>query len=203
MKKIKYFALLAFVAIAFVSCNKDDDNNNDSSKNSFSYDGKTYKIKAGLIENDGSYGADSSTDFYISLVTTGIKKDSDGDFEPTVNKFSIVSFDLYSSNSNDVKKGTYTFTEEGEEPFDFYGECIFDVKYDNEDSGQYFEVTSGKVTILKNGNPYELKFDLTLENGKKVSGYYKGMLEYQDDSDDYGKPEKVNMVQKHRTLFKH
>lgn len=206
MKNLKHFVILAFVVMAFASCSKDDDNNNNNGnpKNSFTYDGETYKIEYGFIGPSDLQSPDSNR-FIVTLTTSGFTKNADGDLEPTDSEYSLVSFNLHSLISDDIENGSYTITAliGGDVSLENFALCKFNAKSDIDDSGQVISATSGTLAVIKNGNPYELQFEFTLNNGKTVSGYYKGNLEYIENFDEGGKPAKANTVQKHLNLFKH
>jgi hypothetical protein len=43
-----------------------------------------------------------------------------------------------------------------------------------EDEPAYIEITSGKVTVTKNGDQYEFTFNLNTNINATITGYYKG-----------------------------
>ncbi|MBW6499626.1 MAG: hypothetical protein K0B09_14650, partial [Bacteroidales bacterium] len=53
------------------------------------------------------------------------------------------------------------------------------------EKGTYFDtgdITGGTVKVSKSGSNYEITIDCNTSTGKKITGYYKGPLTYEDHS---------------------
>lgn len=190
MKTLKYFALLcAFVC--FTACSSDD-NSSKSAKNHFTYKGKTYELKAGIIEKDGTdWSDDGSMEYYITLATTKINVDSNNEVYPTEYIFSLIDFNLFSKNSNQPKTGSYNYNEEYSIDFTFdNGGVGLDVNWEDDDDMDevYLDITSGNVELHKSGSTYKMDFDFRTNTGEVVKGHYEGNLILYEYEDDYPRP---------------
>src|SRR5690554_1697603 len=126
MKALNYIALLCFL-LGFTACSSDDNSSkNSQSNNQFTYKGKTYELKAGVIEKDGTdWSDDGSMEYYIVLVTSDIIEDSEGEIIPSEQIISMIDFNLFSKNNSKPKTNTYNFDEDNNIDFTFdYSELI-------------------------------------------------------------------------------
>lgn len=191
MKALKYFALLCFL-VCFTACSSDDDSGK-SAQNYFTYEGKTYELKAGLIERDGTdWSDDGSMEYYITLVTSTLSFDADNDAIPTDNIFSIIDFSLFSKNNNQPKTGSYKFNEEYNVDYTFDDAMlVLDINWEEEEdmTGTYLFVTSGDIEIHKTGNSYKMDFEFTTHTNEIIKGHYEGNLIVYDYDEDYARPE--------------
>ncbi|HLS30484.1 MAG TPA: hypothetical protein VK021_06480 [Flavobacteriaceae bacterium] len=212
MKTIKHFALFLFLA-CFVACSSDDDNKSDSGKSgsgSFSYKGKTYDLKSGIIENDGNYWSDdNSTEYYITLITSGLLLDQIGEPIPSENKFSLIDFNLFSQNADKPKPGVYNFNDDDYINFTFEeAEAVINMVYNPEedetigDFEEFVYANSGKIELHQSGNTYEMDFEFTMNNGEKLTGHYKGeLLVYEYDDFDDWRPANKSFFQSLKTFI--
>lgn len=193
MKTLKHLALFLILA-SFVACSSDDDNNTDTGEygvGSFSYKEKTYDFKGGIIENDGTYWSDdNSTEYYITLVTSGLIFDQEGEPVPQDDEISLVDFNIFSEDANKPKPGVYNFSPNNYVNYTFEeAGAIINLIFNpmNDGEGEYDELVyanSGQVELHQSGNTYEMDFEFTMNNGEELTGYYKGQLmvyEYDDD----------------------
>lgn len=177
--------MFCVMAFTLVSCGSDDDNNSDN-ENYMQYGDKRYELKSGTLTNYGAYEEGDAGEFDLVLVTTDATN-IDGEFVPSDSVFSGILFEMYSESTSDLSTGKYNYDEDSEAPMALgYGECVINFNFET-DEGPNYDVTAGQVQILKNGNPYELKFKATLSNGKTLEGHYKGNLEIENDFDLEGK----------------
>lgn len=177
--------MLCVMVFSLVSCGSDDDNNRDN-ENYMQYGDKRYELKAGILTNYGAYEEGDAGEFDLVLVTTDATN-INGDFAPNDSIFSGIVFEMYSNSTSNLSTGKYSYDEDSEAPMALgYGECVIDYNYQT-DAGQDYAVTAGQVDILKNGNPYEVRFKVTLDNGKTLKGHYKGSLEVENDLDIEGR----------------
>jgi hypothetical protein len=175
----KTFTGAVLLGVLLTSCNKDDDNENPT-KNYFKVDDITYEISSGVLEN---YGIDYAGQYEgynldLNLVSKGIQVSEDdyGEMEVT-GSGQIIYFEMFSSNGLSLDNGDYNF--DGISPFPVgtfdYGDYAINWDENDED---WIEISSGKVTVNKTGNEYEITINCTDENGANITGYYKGLLEY-------------------------
>jgi hypothetical protein len=176
----KLLGLIVITASLLNSCKKDDQKS--SSGNYFQYDVAKYSLSQGLLQYygspiDGTYYIDAfllSSDF--TIYSTGTTLDSikgTGD---------AMVFEFYSSQESGIPAGTYTYDSESTETpgtFDFAA-CGAGVNWDSE-VGTVYEVNAGTVTVAKTGTTYDITIDCTATTGKKVTGHYKGTLQYSVD----------------------
>jgi hypothetical protein len=181
---IKLLLLIFVISISVLSCKKDDDNG-PTFKNYLKYDGKYYELKFGYLEYYGAgWGAETSYNFDIYL--SSISEDEMS--LKALPKLNFMYFEMFSSSSTQLVSGTYNFNGESISPFTFdIGE--FGLDYLSNDT--YYEVNGGSVVIGKSGTTYEITIDCTDLAGKKISGYYKGELEYYDWSNFKGSKEEI------------
>lgn len=217
MKKLKYFALCLFLA-CFVACSSDDDKGGDTiggkGSGSFKYNGKTYTLKSGFMDNDGNeWSDDNSTEFYFTFLTTTLNIDpSNQTLSPQDDKFSVVSFNLFSEESAKPKTGSYAFNEYYNIKNTFEeADAIINAKWSTNANGdeyiQEFDeiiyAVSGEIKINKSGSKYDLEFDFTMNNNKNLKGSYKGeLLEGFEDDDDYLRPAEQSFSQKIKSFIK-
>lgn len=182
MKKLNFRILLSLFVIStlFVGCSDDE----DAPKNYITYDGVTKAISAGLLDYYGSAGL-SSYNFDVTLYG-GFKYSQTTGFSGTGN---YIYFELFSSSSTELVSGTYTFdATESMAPNTFdIGELAFGYSIADETADVYKEIISGTAKVQKDGTTYTINIDCTASDGKKITGYYKGSLSYDDLSSDIKK----------------
>jgi len=181
MKKIniKFISIvLAIFSFALLSCDDED----TTKENSFRYDGKTYKIDKGLLENWGLPEAKKEVLAYsldLSLITN----------DYTLNEFTgeITGTGSYlyvwflSTSETQLTPGTYTYNDtDGTAGTFYYGEIGINILFFAEVG--YIEIVAGTIKVKLDGTKYEIDIDCTLSNNKKITGYYKGNLIYIDQS---------------------
>ena len=161
---------LALISVALVSC----DEESTEKENSFKYDGKTYKIANGYLENFGLI--ETSYNLDLILMTSGITYNS-ASGEPS-GEGSYLYFEMFSSSSTQLNPGTYNFDYYTWNAGTFdYAEIGVNVNFATE-AGTYLSIVAGTVKVKLTDTKYEITIDCTLENNKKVTGYYKGTLNY-------------------------
>lgn len=191
MKKLLRLSVFALAAMfVFSSCNKDDDDNgngngngnggNNNSSGELNYDGKTYSLKSGLIEDYGFDGTHINWDF--SMVNTEYKQITDSFdtyYEPdTIGLNVFVYFELFSSDTNSFQPGTFNYAMGSNNDYFEYAEFYLDVNSDGMIDywgSEVFEVTGGSVTVTRNSaTNYKVDFDVDFSNGKSATGSYSG-----------------------------
>ncbi|MGO1752189.1 MAG: hypothetical protein ACTHYV_06830 [Psychroflexus sp.] len=180
MKKLNTIVLLLFIGTFFMSCSSDDDAGSVT-ENYFEVDGTRYEFKDGMIINFRTYAGNSNFD--ISLTTSDIQL-IEGEPMPQDDVISGVYFEIFTVESNKIPTGTYTYAlgDENAGTFSDYSELVINGSYSNNDAELVTPFNSGMIEVLQNGPVYELNFDVTTIEGKKVTGYFKGNLYEIDDS---------------------
>ena len=173
MKKLWFLSVIGTLAIAlilFSSCSNDGDGGGGEGTGSFTYDGTTYTITNGYIDDWSILG---EPDFDITLATAGLDAwewTGTGDY---------VYLDLVAPSSIG-QAGTYDWAATG--GFELF-DCGIGLNWvASSDTGTWingdFGLASGAdyVTISKSGSTYTIDFSITLDDGKVVTGNYTGTL---------------------------
>ncbi len=177
--------MAAFVMPLFFAACSDDD---DDKKNHFKYDGNTYEMTSGVILDWGySWGDGYMFDLY--LFSEGIQYNGIWDITGTGDG---IFFEFYSPNENELAAGTYNYDAEDEgDPFTFsWSDFVLDFDIENE-TGTEIDITGGSVEVKKSGSTYTITIDVVAEDGKPVTGYFKGTIPVEDMSDIDWKSEPV------------
>lgn len=198
MKNLKLLILLVSISLVSFSCGSDDDGDGGSTSGSgvLVYGDTEYQLKSGVIEDYGEY-SNGVYNFDISLVDSGLRV-VDGETVPTNDTFSGVYFELFTSNSQDLVEGVYTFGNGIGAGTYGSAEVIIDAAF--EDDYDAFDINSGTFTVLDDGSSYEFEFEGTVSNGTSFSGYYTGSLVSVDSSSDLGRSATSNAT-KTKALF--
>lgn len=183
MKKINLKLIsivLAIFSIALLSCDEEE----TAKENSFKYDGKTYKISKGLIENWGApeiyKGAKSVYEVDLTFITKEFSlNETDGNISGTG---SYIFLGFISSSDTQLPSGTYTFDDDdtGTPGTFYYGEVGINLIFFAEEG--YKVIDNGIIKIELDGNKYEITIDCIDKDYKKLSGYYKGELVFIDQT---------------------
>ena len=176
----KILTIILLSLIIFAGCKKDS--KESTFNNYIKYDGKTYDLDKGLIENWGQWDEDEAYNLDLYLISSGITLiESGDDWDIASGKGHGIYFEMYASSSTQLDNGTYDYDAWGWEAgtFDYGWVSInYDVALDDAEIDQ--DIEGGTVTINKSGDTYEITINCTDEDGKSVTGYYKGTLKYYD-----------------------
>ena len=166
------FTLIALVAFtSIVGCKKDKDDDMDT-KSEFTYDGTTYSLANGYIDDFGSNG-NGSFDWDVIITSSSITVDSVGDFSGMGD---LVYLDLNSSDSTGLVAGTYNWSTTREISSIVDGSIGIDLDLATL-MGTNISASAGTVDVAINGTETTITFNLTFADGKTVSGEWKGVLE--------------------------
>lgn len=166
-----FFALIAIVAFTvFSGCNKDDDDT--AVKNEFTYDGNTYDLVKGYL-NDVGPNFNGTHDFDIYLTSSGLSNNN-GTITGTGD---LIYLDLNTNSSTGLEAGTYNWSSTrtafsivpGSQAYIDYNFATF--------SGTTIAATAGTVDVAINGMETTITFNLTMSGGKTLTGEWKGVLE--------------------------
>jgi len=173
MRKLSFKLMVATIALStlFVACKKDD---KVEAKNSFTFQSNTYDISKGFISNYGKRGAFDATNFDVYLTTSGITN-TGGTVTGTGD---AIYLDFNSSSAIELASGTYTI-DDLRNLNTFYNAAVYiNYNFTTFTGGEYLvdNNTTGTIKVNKTGTTYEITCSFTVDNGKKVEGYYKGSL---------------------------
>lgn len=173
-KLSRMFILLLLTSVSFISCSEDDDGGegNENGSGNATYNGTKINFDKGFIVNYGEY--EGLYNFDITLLSDDFEIDIiNEDLEGTGE---IIYFEMWTDQSTGLKNGTYTLSN-GESDFGLsFAEFAVDFNPNDADEDDYLEATEAEITVNKSGSTYTLDFDLTLENGKSLTGRYVGNL---------------------------
>ncbi|RKD92851.1 hypothetical protein [Mangrovibacterium diazotrophicum] len=176
MKTIKLF-FIAMLATAMLAGCGDDDEGDSNPANYFKVDGKTYELKVGYLQNWGTdEGYYEGYNLDLVLVSDGFSFDMES-YELT-GIGDAVYFEMFTTESTGLDAGEYEYSSTEPYPtgsFD-YGEYYVGFDIETEDYESYGYFTAGTVTVSKSGSTYQISFSCTTSTGKKVTGYFKGIL---------------------------
>lgn len=167
-----FFALIALVSFTvFTGCNKDDDDMGDEVKNEFTYDGTTYALTKGFL-NDVGGNLNGSHDWDVFLVSSGVDKNG---FSLT-GTGEIIYLDLNTDTSTGLVAGTYNWANQ-RDPFTIVpgSEVFLDYNLDTF-TGTKVAFTAGTADVAIDGTETTITFTVTAD-GKTLSGEWKGTLE--------------------------
>ena len=170
-EKLILVLLIVVVAINFTSCEKDGDDIS-SLENYLKIGDHEYELQEGHIANEGDdFEGGSNYDGYETVLSLY----SYQGIEP---KDVFIAFEMYTNTGLKLDDGKYTYN--AEKPYQIrsigggdYEECTNDECYEA-------EIAAGDITVSRNGNTYTITIDCEDENGKKITGFYKGTLAYLD-----------------------
>jgi hypothetical protein len=184
-KLFKVFIGIFVFSSLLISCSDDDDQDKN---NELKVGDVTYNLEDGLLlnagEDDGSY--DFEWDGYYHMLAL-VSFDMDTENVPAGEQ--IIFFNMFSSNPASLDIGDYTFDLTSPFVVKTFTASGYSVNFDPEveDPDDLMEglvlITSGTVSVGKNGSTYEINANCTDINGKTVKAYYKGTLDYYDYED--------------------
>ncbi|MEA3446426.1 MAG: hypothetical protein U9R19_17060 [Bacteroidota bacterium] len=179
MKTLKTLVLIVIAGSLLVlsSCNKDDDND---PKTYLKYDNEELSLKSGYLENYGQDSTWSGFNVDLTLYSTGVTiHEIAGELDSISGFGMLVYFEIYTSNGVglDSRDFVYDVNETGA-----IGTFDLGVIANDIEDLTGFLIEDGVVNVKKDGNNYEITINCTDENGKEISGYYKGELKYYDYS---------------------
>jgi len=165
MKHLKIALFLLLVSFVVLNSCEDD----STPKNYFKYDGKTYSLSDGYIEDYGANNGSFDWDVYI----VSSKLNYNGDWFTGTGQ--VIYLDLNTSWENGLVSGTYTYSAE-RSTFTFVdGGVGINFNMDTE-TGTIVEIIGGTVEITITANEVLFEFNLIAEAGKTIKGRFKGVL---------------------------
>ncbi len=177
---MKNYIVLGLLILATVvsGCKKDEEDKKPSSY--FEYDGKTYELKHGFLENWGPTGL-SSYNLDLILLSDSFVLHETGDVLDSITGVGEgLYFEMFASKNDELPAGDYNYNASSYQSGTYdYADFIINYNLETE-QGTFFEIAGGKVAVTRNGANYELTFDCTTSNGKSLKGQFKGSLRYFD-----------------------
>lgn len=186
IKLLKVFIGIFVFSSLFIGCSDDDDDQNKN--NELKVEDVTYNLEDGLLlnagEDDGSY--DFEWDGYYHMLAL-VSFDMDTENVPAGEQ--IIFFNMFSSNATSLDSGDYTFDLTSPFTVKTFTASGYSVNFDPEveDPDDLMEdlvlITSGTISVSKNGSTYEINANCKDINGKTVKAYFEGTLDYYDYED--------------------
>ncbi len=183
---MKLLTGVLLAATLLLGCKKDDDNNSKT-KNYFKVGDTEYDLSAGILEN---YGTDDNNSWHygfntdLTLYSEGLTLQAEDDDWELVGEGHGIYFELFSTTGNALDTEDYVFTLTEPCPIGTFDDGGCTINYDSEQEEnsdeEDFDFAGGTVSVSKSGNEYTITIDCTSENGKRITGFYKGTLRYFD-----------------------
>lgn len=158
--------LLFSVAIFGSSCKKDEDN---QPTNHLIYNGTEYGLSTGYLGEETF----DCANVFVTLHDDDISLTDDGDL---VGSGNVVSLALNSSTTDELESGTYNYSEEPTALSHCGGFFFFNWDSIIQLGTDFPVITGGTIKVEKSNGETAITFDLDLENGEAISGYFKGRL---------------------------
>ncbi|MDZ7612406.1 MAG: hypothetical protein U5K51_00765 [Flavobacteriaceae bacterium] len=165
----------------FIGCS-DDDDDDKAKNNELKVEDQVYGLNSGMLINVGQ-ADDEITQYkgYMQVVAL-VSEEIDLINETGVGQ--LILFQLFSSSANTLDTGDYTFDATPPLNVKTFGgggyTLNFDASADEIEDDDLVAITSGTISVTKNGNSYEISAKCKDLNGKNVTAYYKGLLIYVD-----------------------
>ncbi|HNY08237.1 MAG TPA: hypothetical protein PKL64_09120 [Bacteroidales bacterium] len=167
--------LFLFTVAVIAGCNKKSDDNVGNGY--FSVGSTSYPLFTGFLVNNGHWGSATAYSYDLSLLTRDFYLYVTDDVIDSIRGHGqMLHFKFYASDSLSLNPEVYVYDAEqlgtagtftnGNVFFNFYPVSL---RYDS-----IRQITSGQITILKNGNDYQLSFEGKDERGQNLTGYYEG-----------------------------
>ena len=185
----KVLYAIAIASTLGFSCSEDD--SEAPTAQGIQYDDKVLEVQGAIAKDYGMSdpldepgGAKSHRYMELYLSDTSIVYDSeDNDVDGDAEGSYLIVLSLYYP-AEDFTSGSFTVTSEDYARSDIEGKAFSDfaeIAIDDDGDGKigiepdYTVATEGStVDVAKDGNMFTLTFDLTLENGKKLTGTHQG-----------------------------
>ncbi|MGV3762831.1 hypothetical protein [Parapedobacter sp.] len=163
---------LLFISTTILSCSKDKDEVGPviDAKNELTYNGQTFPLNYGAIDDYEYDGSHTNYEFHLFHIIS--------ETDPVVPTYLYI--DLFSPNDS-FKGGTFHYIDTDNGEVDLEGKYYFDYGYfsrnvnvETQEVEEFAAITGGTVKVSGSGSDYKLEFDLAMDNGKTVKGSYGG-----------------------------
>lgn len=182
MKQImKLLAAILLLSTLTISCSKDDKDDIAKTKNHFKVGDTEYELSAGFLEDFGTSDWYKGYNTSLMLYSKGLKLliDKDGNYKFD-GKGDQIGFYMYSTTGVALDNRDYYFSDTEPTPIGTFDEggYLINIDYKNETMGDRDDFAGGRVNVSKSGDEYTITIDCISDKGVKVSGFYKGKLQY-------------------------
>lgn len=172
---MRNIAFILLITLFFQNCSSDDDKGNSNTVN---YNNNSYELKSALAFNNNYYAPEGYTNYRFYFTDNRI----DVENAQLYGSF-FVYVELESLGSEKFNPGTFVFSDSENQPQ--YKIKSAHVNLDGNGDGllgdsddERIIANSGTVTVSGDNLNYTFIFDLSLENGKTVTGKYSGNFFY-------------------------
>lgn len=175
---------ICFVGTILSACDKSEENDSTSISNHLKIGDNEYALSGGILEDYGAdeFGQYEGYNIDLSLLSDGFTMNGDGSISGSG---TIIYFEMFSESETGLASGEYVYDGTSPYPtesFD-YGDYSEDFSV-NESNATYVDIASGTVTVVREGSSYEITIACVDENGKAITGFYSGSLEFFEDDVD-------------------
>ena len=181
--------IFLFSGLLLTACKKEENSNRYSDY--FKISGYEFELVAGILQNSGpdiDYGPDDNwvydgNSITLSLISSniGFRSNPEGylEFSGVGNRIEIT---LTSSIADGLDATTYQLDNMSPLALNTFSLADYSTTWDTEDTGYWYSIIEGTVTVSKIGDEYEIKISGKDEYSNSFEGYYKGTLHYFDFS---------------------
>lgn len=171
------------ICLLFASCKKSSVTPANVLKNAITYNNTEYSLNSGILEYYGKLQG-TGLNIDLTIISSGLTPVVvNGAVDSITGTGNGINFEIFTTNATSLDVGDYTYdASKSGAPgtFDFANSILnFNTQTQQ---GIDLDINAGKVTVIKTGAEYELSFNCTAMDGKSVTGYYKGSLQYYDNS---------------------
>jgi hypothetical protein len=178
--------LILLVTVGTLLTNCDEENN--SSRDYLKIGDTEYAVSYGILENwgsmsDGVAGEDWSFDGYnidFTLCSEGVGLiEGDKAIEHSGDG-QMIYFELLSSSNTSLASGVYNFDDKSVPcPVMTFDYASYSTDWNESNlKNNWVWITSGSITVSRNGSQYDISINCKDENDLPVIGHFKGTLSY-------------------------
>ncbi len=174
MKSFPFLLLLGCGLLCLTTGCVIDDDISENVDNVLTFDGRTFNITFGQLDDLGSAPGIDLSGYDVYLLANGLTLDSDDQFADA-GDFIYVA--LISADPNTLAPGTYEYNRN---PADFTAmdvEIVQNINVPAQNGGVTTSLTGGSVTVSRDGEDFILDFNFTASGGRALTGRYVGTLE--------------------------
>jgi len=173
-----------FVSFFFIRC--DEENQNDLvQKNHLKIGNDEYDLSTGVLKYNRQAGANEGVDLDLALFSKNvIISGNDNGGYGILGSGEIIQFDMFTSNDKYLDDGNYVYQNNPPYPIGTFSYGLYTVGWEQGDLSvdNTFRIVSGKISVDKKVEEYEITIDCKDEKGNVVTGYFKGELQYFNNS---------------------
>ncbi|WP_114777341.1 hypothetical protein [Botryobacter ruber] len=200
--------LLLLCALLAFSCKEDkEEDPAPDTTNQLEYNGQKYTFKSGLVEDYGPLSVFGTTNTHhnydFTILDGTFTKQADNSYAPTSASSTVMVFaELFSPGTAGFTTGTFTHIAPTDNDDDDLNDTELESKYKNKAYFNYALVfidsnnnktleqtdiiliaTGGTIKVSGSAANPTLEYNLTLHDGKTLTGSYTGGFTYSDETD--------------------